>query len=109
MIIDSHVHVWSYPALFDLEDKIRTTEDLITFRTKYPDLYERTLHEEPVDNSDQLIAHMDERGIDKALVQARPGAVTNDQVAGCSIQPQGTNFFKGLAGNGAALDCWSDL
>ncbi len=83
MIIDSHVHVWSYPALFDLEDKIRTTEDLITFRTKYPDLYERTLHEEPVDNSDQLIAHMDERGIEKALVQARPGAVTNDQIAGC--------------------------
>ncbi len=81
MIIDSHVHVWSYPALFDLEDKIRTTEDLITFRTKYPDLYDRTLHEDPVDNSDQLIAHMDEQGIDKALVQARPGAVTNDQVA----------------------------
>jgi len=81
MIIDSHVHVWSYPALFDLEDKIRTTEDLITFRTKYPDLYDRTLHEDPVDNSDQLIAHMDERGIDKAFVQARPGSVTNDQVA----------------------------
>ena len=81
MIIDSHVHVWSYPALFDLEDKIRSTDDLITFRSKYPDLYDRTLHEAPVDNSDLLIAHMDERGIDKALVQARPGAVTNDQVA----------------------------
>ena len=81
MIIDSHVHVWSYPALFDVEDKIKTTEDLITFRTRHPDLYDRTLTEDPVDNSDHLIAHMDERGIDKALVQARPGSVTNDQVA----------------------------
>ena len=28
-----------------------------------------------------------------------------DQVAGCSIQPLGNNLFKGLDGNGAALDC----
>ena len=81
MIIDSHVHVWSYPALMDVGDKIHTTQDLIAFRTRYPDIYDRTLTEEPCDNSDMLVAHMDEAGIDKALVQARPGSVTNDHVA----------------------------
>ncbi len=81
MIIDSHVHIWGYPVLNEVGDKIRTTEDLIGFRTKYPELYDRTLTEDPIDNSDALIAHMDEAGIDRALIQARPGSVTNDQVA----------------------------
>ncbi len=81
MIIDTHIHVWSYPALAQARDHIKTTQDLISFRTRCPDLYDRTLHEDPIDNSDQLIADMDEFGIDRALVQARPGAVTNDQVA----------------------------
>ena len=81
MIIDTHIHVWSYPALADARDRIKSTQDLVSFRTRFPDLYDRTLHEDPVDNSDQLIADMDAFGIDKAFVQARPGAVTNDQVA----------------------------
>lgn len=81
MIIDSHVHIWSFPVLMDVGDKIRTAQDLIAFRTRYPDLYDRTLTEDPVDNSDMLVAHMDEAGVDTALIQARPGAVTNDHVA----------------------------
>ena len=81
MIIDSHVHIWGYPVLNEIGDKIRTTEDLIGFRTRYPELYDRTLTEDPIDNSDALIAHMDEAGIDRALIQVQPGSVTNDQVA----------------------------
>ena len=81
MIIDSHAHVWSYPVLEEHADKIVSTEDLMAFRSRYPDLYDRTLHEAPVDNSDTLVAQMDERGIARTIVQARPGAVTNDQVA----------------------------
>ena len=81
MIIDTHIHVWSYPALNDARDHIRTTKDLVSFRSRCPELYDRTLHEDPIDNSDQLIADMDAFGIDRAFVQARPGAVTNDQVA----------------------------
>lgn len=81
MIIDSHIHVWSYPVLQEHGSKIRSTEDLMAFRTNYPELYDRTLHEDPVDNSDTLIEQMDENNIDYGLVQARPGSVTNDQVA----------------------------
>lgn len=81
MIIDTHVHILSYPSIEDLSDKIRTTEDLISFRTRYPDLYNATLSESPVDNSQYLMSDMDRHGVSYALVQARPGSVTNEQVA----------------------------
>jgi uncharacterized protein len=81
MIIDTHTHVWSFPVLEEHGNKIESTEDLMAFRTRYPELYERTLTESPIDNSDALIEQMDQHGIDRTLVQARPGEVTNDQVA----------------------------
>jgi len=81
MIIDTHTHVWSFPSYRDLSQHIKTTEDLIAFRTRYPELYNCSLTEEPVDNSDALIADMDKNGVALTLVQARPGYVTNDQVA----------------------------
>jgi uncharacterized protein len=81
MIIDTHVHVCSFPSFRDLSRHIRTTEDLISFRTRYPDLYNCSLTEQPVDNSDALVADMDKNGVALALVQARPGFVGNDLVA----------------------------
>jgi predicted TIM-barrel fold metal-dependent hydrolase len=81
MIIDTHVHVCSFPSFRDLSEHIKTTEDLISFRTRYPDLYKCSLTEAPVDNSDALVADMDKNGVALALVQARPGYVTNDLVA----------------------------
>ncbi len=81
MIIDTHVHVCSFPSFRDLSRHIRTTEDLIAFRTRYPDLYNCSLTEQPVDNSDALVADMDKNGVALALVQARPGFVANDLVA----------------------------
>jgi predicted TIM-barrel fold metal-dependent hydrolase len=81
MIIDTHVHVCSFPSFADLSKHIRTTEDLIAFRTRYPDLYNCSLTEGPVDNSDALVADMDRNGVALALVQARPGFVSNDLVA----------------------------
>jgi uncharacterized protein len=81
MIIDTHTHVWSFPSYRDLSQHIKTTEDLIAFRTRYPDLYKCSLTEPPIDNSDELIADMDRNGVALTLVQARPGYTTNDQVA----------------------------
>lgn len=81
MIIDTHIHIYSYPSFRDLSRHIRTMEDAIAFRTRYPDLYKCNLTEEPIDNTDQLIADMDKNGIDFALVQARAGYVSNDLVA----------------------------
>ena len=81
VIIDTHIHIYSYPSFRDLSKYIRTMEDAIAFRTRYPDLYKCNLTEEPIDNTDQLIADMDKNGIDFALVQARAGYVSNDLVA----------------------------
>jgi predicted TIM-barrel fold metal-dependent hydrolase len=81
MIIDTHVHLYGFPSLAALEKKIARMEDAIGFRTRYPELYAATLTDEPVDITDGLIADMDRHGIDYAVVQARAGNVTNDQVA----------------------------
>jgi predicted TIM-barrel fold metal-dependent hydrolase len=81
VIIDSHVHIFSYPSFRDLSKQIRTMEDAIAFRTRYPDLYNCNLTEAPIDSTDELIADMDKNGVDFALVQARAGHVSNDLVA----------------------------
>jgi predicted TIM-barrel fold metal-dependent hydrolase len=65
----------------DLSKYIRTMEDAIAFRTRYPDLYKCNLTEPPVDSTDDLVADMDKSGVDFALVQARAGFVSNDLVA----------------------------
>ena len=81
MIIDTHVHVYGFPSLQQLDTQIKKMEDAIAFRTRHPDLYAKTLTDDPVDISDDLIQHMDLHNIDKALVQARAGNVNNAQVA----------------------------
>lgn len=81
MIIDTHVHIFSYPSFRDLSKYIRTMEDAIAFRTRYPDLYNCNLTETPIDSTDELVADMDKNGVDFALVQARAGHISNDLVA----------------------------
>ena len=58
MIIDTHIHVYGFPSLEKLETKIERMEDAIGFRTRYPELYARTLSDSPIDISDDLIEHM---------------------------------------------------
>jgi hypothetical protein len=81
MIIDTHIHIYGYPSFRDLSKHIRTMEDAIAFRTRYPELYKCNLTEEPIDNTDDLVSDMDRNGVDFALVQARAGYVSNDLVA----------------------------
>lgn len=81
MIIDTHVHVYSFPSFRDLSPYIRTMEDAIAFRTRHPEVYKCNLTEDAIDNSDDLIADMDKNGVDFAIVQARAGFVSNDLVA----------------------------
>src|SRR5262245_48495243 len=81
MIIDTHVHIFSYPSFRDLSKYIRTMEDAIAFRTRHPEVYNCNLTEKPIDSTDELIADMDKNGVDFALVQARAGYVDNDMVA----------------------------
>ena len=50
MIIDTHIHIYSFPSFRDLSKHIRTMEDAI-FRTRYPDRYQCNNTEPPVDNT----------------------------------------------------------
>lgn len=80
-IVDAHTHIGVVPShRHGLENKIRTREDLIAFRTRYPELYARRLHEKFEENSDDLVAAMDQHGIDKALTQLTAGDMSNDMI-----------------------------
>lgn len=81
MLVDAHVHLMSFPAFADLSDKIETTQDLIAFRSRYPEVYAEARTQEAIDNSDQLLATMDRYGVRYALVQSRPGRITNEHIA----------------------------
>ena len=86
MIVDAHVHVWSFPSYRDLSDKIRSAEDLAAFRSRYPELYSARITEPPEDNTDALVADMDANGVGVAIVQASPGYISNEQVAAASAR-----------------------
>lgn len=81
MIVDAHVHLMSFPSFSNLADKIETTQDLIAFRSRYPEIYAKAGTEDPIDNSDQLLAAMDQHGVRYAVVQSRPGRITNEHIA----------------------------
>ena len=81
-IIDVHVHlVGATPSLENLADKIKTTEDLILLNSRYPEIYQQALIQEPIDISDAYIREMDRHGVAHALIQQRPGKATNDHVS----------------------------
>lgn len=81
MVIDAHVHLMSCKSYQALGDKISTYEDVIAFRTRHPALFSAMATETPIDNSDELLADMDRHGVTHAMVMARPGMITNDDIA----------------------------
>lgn len=81
MIIDSHVHVGTFASVESAGPSLLSTvPDVVAFRTRHRELYERFAHEQPIDNGETLLKDMDGFGIAKAIVQSRPG-VSNDFVA----------------------------
>src|SRR4029079_5150176 len=84
MIIDSHVHIFSYPSWRDLSPYIKTMEDALKFRTRYPELNNCSITEQPIDSTDELVADMDKNGIDFAILQERAGQVSISHIAGAA-------------------------
>ena len=80
--VDTHVHIVGIGRSFtDLQDKIKTVEDVINFNSRYPEIYQARLTEEPVDISDDLIQVMNRYSVSHAIIQQTPGTGTNDLVA----------------------------
>lgn len=82
MIVDSHTHPFTFPSMLDLSDKIKTTEDIAKFRSRYPHLSLKKLEsiEKPIDIVDALVMDMDRYGVQKAVIQPIPN-VGAEQVA----------------------------
>lgn len=78
--VDVHVHIGSFPSVESAGHLLRTRPDVAAFRTRHPELYQRFAGEPPADNSDRLVSVMDEHGVERALVQPRPG-IDNEFVA----------------------------
>ena len=68
MTIDTHVHIYSFPSFRDLSPYIKTMEDAIAFRTRHPEVYDCNITEDPIDNTDDLVADMNKNDI-KTLFQ----------------------------------------
>lgn len=82
MIVDTHTHVMSFPSLEAVAPTaIRSVSDLASFRARYPHVAAAASTESAVSNVDQLLCDMDRNGITLALVQARPGNISNWEVA----------------------------
>ena len=82
MIIDTHIHLVGAGRSFtDLGDKIKRVEDVINLNSRFPELYEARLIEDPVDISGELIADFDRHGIGRGVVQLTPGRGTNSLTA----------------------------
>lgn len=108
MIIDIHTHPFGFPSYRNLSDKIQTAADLVTFRTKYPELYRARLTEKPVDFVDELVGNMDKYAIDKTLIQATPGRLNNQQVADAVKKHPGRLFGLGRIGHDQQARGYSD-
>ena len=72
-LLDCHVHVGGSPALSALIDQVQTPKDWLALRGKQPEAFAVAASQSQVDNSDDLIAAMDEAGVTHALIQPTPG------------------------------------
>ncbi|MFC2047277.1 amidohydrolase family protein [Chloroflexota bacterium] len=82
-LIDSHVHLCggASKSSMDLTDRIKTRMDTFRLYSRYPELYQARLSEEPIDLTDAYIEDMDRHGISHAIIQQDIGKPTKDPVA----------------------------
>lgn len=80
MAVDVHVHIGSFPSVESSAELLRNRSSVAAFRTRHPERYRQFATEAPVDNSSRLLEVMDTYGVERTLVQPRPG-VGNEFVA----------------------------
>ncbi len=92
-LLDCHVHVGGSPALRALIDQVQTPKDWLALRGKQPEAFAVAASQSQVDNSDDLIAAMDEAGVTHALIQPTPGRdASNQLVADAAKRHKGRLF-----------------
>ena len=92
-LLDCHVHVGGSPALAGLIDQVQTPKDWLALRGNQPEAFGEAASQSQVDNSDDLIATMNEHGVTHAFVQATPGKdASNQLVAEAARRHEGRLF-----------------
>lgn len=76
--------------MLDLSDKIKTTEDIAKFRTRYPHLSLKRLEsvEKPIDIVDWLVKDMDRYGVQRAVIQPIPNVGAKEVALAVAKHPK---------------------
>ena len=96
-LLDCHVHVGgragASPALQQQIRQVKSPKDWLALRGKHPEDFAKLLSQPMVDNSDVLLAKMDEYGVTHALIQTSPGRdASNQRVAEAAKKHKGKLF-----------------
>ncbi len=91
--LDCHVHIGGSPALAALIDQVQTPKDWLALRGRQPEAFAKAASQSQVDNSDDLIATMDEYGVTHALIQATPGKDASNQMIADAARRHKDRFF----------------
>ena len=92
-LLDCHVHVGGSPALAALIDQVQTPKDWLALRGRQPEAFAEAASQSQVDNSNDLVATMNEHGVTHALIQATPGRdASNQMIADAARRHEGRLF-----------------
>ncbi len=92
-LLDCHVHLGGSPALMALIDQVHTPKDYLALRGKQPEVFAKAASQSQVDNSDDLIAVMDKKGVTHALIQPTPGKNADNQRIAEAARRHKDRFF----------------
>jgi len=92
-LLDCHVHVGGSPGLKAMLDQVQTPKDWLALRGRQPEAFAAAASEPQEDNSDDLIAKMDEYGVTHALIQVTPGRNASNQMIADAARRHKDRFF----------------
>ncbi len=92
-LLDCHVHVGGSPGLKAMLDQVQTPKDWLALRGRQPEAFAAAASQPQEDNSDDLIAKMDEYGVTHALIQATPGRNASNQMIADAARRHKDRFF----------------
>ncbi len=92
-LLDCHVHVGGSPGLKAMLDQVQTPKDWLALRGRQPEAFAAAASEPQEENSDDLIAKMDEYGVTHALIQASPGRNASNQMMADAARRHKDRFF----------------
>ena len=92
-IVEVHTHGGASPGIMKMGEEVNSAQEWGAFRTQDPVRFANAMAEPQIDNSDQLIATMDEWGVTHAILQTVPGmGATNQRISEMATRHAGRFF-----------------